>query len=1451
MRRTWGTIAWTMLFLLASTACRAEKPSEDPLPRGAFARLGTPRFRADREIETVQLSPDGKRVAVAQHEDDMLLFDAATGQRLLRFESSGVEAASFVSFSTFSRDGALFAANRGRWLTLHDASTGKALAMLARPETRRAVGLWFSGDSRWLFCTEGDRETFSSNTFVTIIDVAKRRQVREIALGLQELAMASIAPDGKKLAIRFLDRESREQAENGVRLWDLERGKPLDVLPETFAVNDIVFGPDSKTLATVQDDSIITLWDLATGKPRWRQVGRHMERFGLFNSGSWCTFSPDGKQLALAATSKSPIQVYSVADGQLLALHSPEKWIKSLTFTPEGSLVVAESTWSTVRVRVWRPGEPTAADMDGHDETVRQLAFDGQGERLYSADINNCFAWNLRTGDVRRCDEAERLTALSPSGRTERFVWSPWVEAGAPNGKATLSVWDVKTERELWLRRCEDSRPHCTALSPDGRIVALSSRLPVKDSMKEVLQLHVWDVKADKELWHVETPQAWLDQLQFSPDGKLLLARAGETGWEVWDVARRSRLRALATENDERADSFLFAQDSRSLYAAVRLPDGKGRIRRWDAGTGKPVAPLALGDTGRPPTALALSSDGKTLAAGYGDGTILLWDLAGRNRADLAVPPLKFPLPTSSQRLALTTPPVDSERLPAGACQRLGTSQFRIGRPIGEDSHAAVLSPNGKVLAAAEYGREIVHLLDPESGREIGSFRSKAYPLAFSPDSALLLAGTSNDTDLCDLRNASVRRTGERCPWRGGMNFTADSRYYTAFNKDKLQIWDAQTGKVTQSIDIPFNPAGGAALSGDGSAVVCWPDTQSGGDKHGVIVFDLNKKQLLRKLIPEGEVLAAAWSPDGQCLALAEQLVDNGSRPALVFCCLSVWEVATGKLLYRTRLNHQTKIAHEAYRLGYSPDGKRLGFACESGHVELRDATDGRFLSQRDFPDTKVWSLTFLPGGAVRAACSRGQLVYAADVDTGRVPDALAGPQAAADKLLFSRDGKTLSAFSELTRRDWTVATGKQVAAEYDFSPRDERKEYNPDPSGLEIQEIRCQAISGNRRLSAVLSIGSRRDDRPARLCLRDTRTDRVLYLGYEGKARITAALALSGSGRTMAVARTNALDEYNENLECEVVVRDTATRKEKASLVLRQRCETLLFSPDETLLAVHAEVAVEVFYADSGIHSLTLGLPEKNDELLLVFAPDGRTLATGLYDADQNAYRVRVWEMATGHIRREFTVRSAVTALAFSPDGRLLASAHADTTILLWDILGGVSTTKKATPEQLRQWWTDLANSDAAKGLLAMQELVARPGQTTEWLAQKLSPVQSAVTEADLKQLIADLDHDDFKRREQASRRLRSAGARMVPLVRGALAMKPSPEQKRRLEELVEALKTCPPDPELVRPTRALEVLERIGTPEAKELLETLAKGAAEAPLTQDAKATLKRLAELPEGEK
>jgi hypothetical protein len=80
-------------------------------------------------------------------------------------------------------------------------------------------------------------------------------------------------------------------------------------------------------------------------------------------------------------------------------------------------------------------------------------------------------------------------------------------------------------------------------------------------------------------------------------------------------------------------------------------------------------------------------------------------------------------------------------------------------------------------------------------------------------------------------------------------------------------------------------------------------------------------------------------------------------------------------------------------------------------------------------------------------------------------------------------------------------------------------------------------------------------------------------------------------------------------------------------------------------------------------------------------------------------------------------------------------------------------------------------------------------------------------------------------------------------PALLAALKAKPGPEKKRRLEELLKALAPGGPNPELVRPARALEVLERVGTPQARRLLRALAKGNPGARLTADAQSALKRL--------
>jgi hypothetical protein len=110
------------------------------------------------------------------------------------------------------------------------------------------------------------------------------------------------------------------------------------------------------------------------------------------------------------------------------------------------------------------------------------------------------------------------------------------------------------------------------------------------------------------------------------------------------------------------------------------------------------------------------------------------------------------------------------------------------------------------------------------------------------------------------------------------------------------------------------------------------------------------------------------------------------------------------------------------------------------------------------------------------------------------------------------------------------------------------------------------------------------------------------------------------------------------------------------------------------------------------------------------------------------------------------------------------------------------------------------------------------------------------------VRRLLADLDNDSFPRREEAMRKLRELGEQAEPELRAALKARPSPEQKRRIEELLAAPPGVPPPPlpEELRHLRALVVLERIGMSEARQLLEEVAKGTPSARLTGQARAAL-----------
>jgi hypothetical protein len=249
----------------------------------------------------------------------------------------------------------------------------------------------------------------------------------------------------------------------------------------------------------------------------------------------------------------------------------------------------------------------------------------------------------------------------------------------------------------------------------------------------------------------------------------------------------------------------------------------------------------------------------------------------------------------------------------------------------------------------------------------------------------------------------------------------------------------------------------------------------------------------------------------------------------------------------------------------------------------------------------------------------------------------------------------------------------------------------------------------------------------------------------------------------------------------------------------------------------------------------------------VFAFSADGRLFAV----ADPAG--VRLWETASwkpvGSIPAPDRAglppdRPCASSLDFSPDGRTLATGHADGTILLWDAtLRGSSRGGPLTAAGCEALWADLAGADAARAHAAVWRLADDPRESVPFLKGRLRPVTPAAP-AVVRSLLDDLDSDRFQAREAAERKLRELGERAGPPLREALKGKPSLEKRRRAEAVLAALEAPGPlSGEPLRAWRAVQALERINSPEARHALEALARGLESARLTRAAKDALARL--------
>lgn len=215
-------------------------------------------------------------------------------------------------------------------------------------------------------------------------------------------------------------------------------------------------------------------------------------------------------------------------------------------------------------------------------------------------------------------------------------------------------------------------------------------------------------------------------------------------------------------------------------------------------------------------------------------------------------------------------------------------------------------------------------------------------------------------------------------------------------------------------------------------------------------------------------------------------------------------------------------------------------------------------------------------------------------------------------------------------------------------------------------------------------------------------------------------------------------------------------------------------------------------------------------------------------------------WDLASG--KKAGSLEVTPTCLAFSPDGKHLATGGRDHTVLIWPAPAPEKPAdlKALTNEERESWWTKLGDGDAVNAFRAADRMAQHPEQALAILKQKLRPVTEA-DPATVARHIARLNSPKFAERDQAIADLEAMGDGVVHLIAKAILAAETLEVRRRLEGVLTKSDTFSNSG--LRDVRGVMVLEWIGTAAARDQLTSLSSGAPRARLTMEAKAALQRM--------
>ena len=555
-------------------------------------------------VFSVAFSPDGKQIASIGDDGTTIIWDANTGQELLRLPGTTKPSDLFTEQRlAYSPDGKFLATCDGNQSKVYDAGSGKLLLVLSGHE-EDVISVTFSFDGEYL-------ATGSADTTVRLWDVSNGKLLHVLKGHSAEVGGLAFSPDGKLLLT---------SSEDGTLIiWDVATAALLRSLPD-FTIFKVSFSHGCVITPEANEEQCGTRVAVATfnGLQVWLYNPDSDGLFSLEESQAILTiseggagvFSPDGKQLAAPSfgiVSGNAIKLWDAATGrELQTMIGHTDWLAGLAFSPDGKRLASTSLDGTIRIWSLPPGKETVTVSGPGAGYGTRVVYSPNGQEFATnGGDGTATIWNAGTGEPR-------LKLAGHEAEVMNMAFSPDEKRFATGSlDATAILWDTANGQKLLTLTGHEAGVRDITFSPDGSLIATGSF----DNTARI-----WDSRTGRELLKISGHEAIVLGVAFNADGSQLATASTDGSAKIWDVKTGKLLFTLLGHISGVVD---IAYSPNGTKIATASNDATAKI--WDAATGRELSTLTGHSAELRP--VAFSPDGKFLATGSGDNTAKVWDV--------------------------------------------------------------------------------------------------------------------------------------------------------------------------------------------------------------------------------------------------------------------------------------------------------------------------------------------------------------------------------------------------------------------------------------------------------------------------------------------------------------------------------------------------------------------------------------------------------------------------------------------------------------------------------------------------------------------------------------------------------------------------------------------------------------------------------------------------------